>query len=33
MYFNRTNAKMVKVGKEKVANIKIYKAEFINGLW
>jgi peptidoglycan-associated lipoprotein len=24
---------MVKVGKEKVANIKIYKAEFINGVW
>jgi peptidoglycan-associated lipoprotein len=33
MYFNRTNAKMVKVGNEKVANIKIYKAEFVNGVW
>jgi outer membrane protein OmpA-like peptidoglycan-associated protein len=33
MYFNRTNAKMVKVGKEKIAHIKIYKAEFVNGIW
>ena len=33
MYFNRTNAKMVKVGKEKIAHIKIYKAEFVNGVW
>lgn len=33
MYFDRTNAKMVKVGKEKVANIKIYRAEFVNGKW
>jgi outer membrane protein OmpA-like peptidoglycan-associated protein len=33
MYFNRTNSKMVKVGNEKVANIKIYKAEFVNGVW
>ncbi len=33
MYFNRTNDKMVKVGNEKIANIKIYKAEFVNGKW
>lgn len=33
MYFNRTNSKMVKVGNEKVAHIKIYKAEFVNGKW
>jgi peptidoglycan-associated lipoprotein len=33
MYFNRTNDKMVKIGKEKIAQIKIYKAEFIDGKW
>jgi len=33
MYFNRTNETRVKVGKEYVANIKLYKAEKINGNW
>ncbi|MBS7786214.1 OmpA family protein [Flavobacterium sp. CYK-55] len=33
MYFNRTNDKMVKIGSEKIANIKIYKAEFVDGKW
>ncbi|HEX8269549.1 MAG TPA: OmpA family protein [Flavobacterium sp.] len=33
MYFNRTNEKQVKVGEEKVANIKIFKAEFIGDKW
>ncbi len=33
MYFNRTNEKKVKIGNEKVANIKIFKAEFIDGKW
>lgn len=33
MYFNRTNDKKVKVGDEKYASIKIFKAEFINGKW
>lgn len=33
MYFNRTNSKMVKIGNEKIAQIKIYKAEFVNGIW
>lgn len=33
MYFNRTNDKMVKIGDEKIANIKIYKAEFVDGKW
>jgi outer membrane protein OmpA-like peptidoglycan-associated protein len=33
MYFNRTNSKMVKIGNEKIAQIKIYKAEFLNGIW
>ena len=33
MYFNRTASKKVKVGKEKVANIKIMKAEFVDGKW
>lgn len=33
MYFNRTGDKQVKVGKEKVANIKIFKAEFVDGKW
>lgn len=33
MYFNRTNDKKVKAGKFEVAEIKIYKAEFIAGTW
>jgi peptidoglycan-associated lipoprotein len=33
MYFNRTNDKKVKVGDEKYASIKIFKAEFINNKW
>ena len=33
MYFNRSGDKRVKVGDEKVAMIKIYKAEFIDGKW
>lgn len=33
MYFNRTSDKKVKVGKLKVANIKIFKAEFKDGKW
>src|SRR5690606_29459181 len=30
MYFNRTNDKQVKVGEEKVATVKLFKAEFID---
>lgn len=33
MYFNRTNDKKVKVGDEKIAVIKIFKAEFVDGKW
>ncbi|HMK06318.1 MAG TPA: OmpA family protein [Flavobacterium sp.] len=33
MYFSRTNSKRVKIGKEKIANIKIFKAEFKDGKW
>ena len=33
MYFNRTNDKKVEVGDEKVANIKIFRAEFVDGKW
>lgn len=33
MYFSRTNAKRVKVEGEKIATVKIYKAEFINNEW
>ncbi len=33
MYFNRTSKKRVKIGDDKVAHIKIYKAELINGTW
>jgi outer membrane protein OmpA-like peptidoglycan-associated protein len=33
MYFNRSGEKQVKVGDEKVAMIKIYKAELVNGKW
>ncbi len=33
MYFNRTNTTRKKTGDDKIAHIKIYKAEFINGEW
>ena len=33
MFFNRTNDKKIKIGSEKIANIKIFKAEFIEGKW
>src|SRR6476620_5587890 len=33
MYFNRSGEKQIKVGEEKVAMIKIYKAELVNGKW
>jgi peptidoglycan-associated lipoprotein len=33
MYFNRSGEKRVKVGNEKIAMIKIYKAEFVEGKW
>ena len=33
MYFNRTNSERVKIEDAKIANIKIYKAEFIDGKW
>ena len=33
MYFNRTNDKQVKVGDEKFATIKLFKAEYIDGKW
>lgn len=33
MYFNRTNDKKVKIGDEKIAVIKIFKAEFVDGKW
>jgi peptidoglycan-associated lipoprotein len=33
MYFSRTNDKKVRVGDEKYASIKIFKAEFIEGKW
>ena len=33
MYFNRGSDKRVKIGDEKVAMIKIYKAEFVDGKW
>ncbi|WP_293895884.1 OmpA family protein [Flavobacterium sp.] len=33
MYFNRSSEKRVKIGEEKVAMIKIYKAEFVDGKW
>ncbi|MDI1316368.1 OmpA family protein [Flavobacterium sp.] len=33
MYFNRSGEKRVKVGEEKIAMIKIYKAEFVEGKW
>ncbi|TRZ41999.1 OmpA family protein [Robertkochia solimangrovi] len=33
MYFSRTNEKRVKIGDEKVANVKIYKAELLDSVW
>jgi peptidoglycan-associated lipoprotein len=33
MYFNRSGEKQVKIGEEKVAVIKIYKAELVNEKW
>ncbi|WP_299891309.1 OmpA family protein [uncultured Lacinutrix sp.] len=33
MYFNRTNKTRTKTGEERVAHIKIYKAEFVDGSW
>jgi len=33
MYFDRTSNKKAKVGGDKVAGVKIYKAEFVNGKW
>jgi len=33
MYFNRNNEHRVKVGNEKISQIKIFRAEFINGKW
>lgn len=33
MYFNRSGEKQIKVGDEKVAMIKIYKADFVDGKW
>src|SRR5690606_2331321 len=33
MFFNRTNAKRVEVNGEKIANIKIFRAEFNNDDW
>ncbi|APY11244.1 hypothetical protein BWZ22_08310 [Seonamhaeicola sp. S2-3] len=33
MYFNRTNSTRKKTDKERIAHIKIYKAELINGEW
>ncbi|WMI67349.1 OmpA family protein [Mangrovimonas sp. YM274] len=33
MYFSRTNDKRVKIGDDKIATIKLYKAELIDGKW
>ncbi len=33
MYFSRTNSKMVEVGNEKFASVKIYKAEWVDSKW
>ncbi|WP_047544621.1 OmpA family protein [Psychroserpens sp. Hel_I_66] len=33
MYFSRTNKKRIKIGEEKIAVIKIYRAEFIDSTW
>ena len=33
MYFNRTGDKQVKIGEERIATVKIFKAEFKEGKW
>jgi peptidoglycan-associated lipoprotein len=33
MYFNRTGDKRVKIGEERIATVKIFKAEFKDGKW
>ncbi len=33
MYFNRTNTEQKKLDKERIAHIKIYKAELVDGIW
>lgn len=33
MYFNRTGSKRIKIGEERLATVKIFKAEFIDGKW
>ncbi|WP_053991121.1 OmpA family protein [Mangrovimonas sp. TPBH4] len=33
MYFSRTNDKRVKIGDDKIATIKLYKAELVDGKW
>ena len=33
MYFNRTNEERIKIEDTEIANIKIYKAELVDGLW
>lgn len=33
MYFSRTNDKRVKIGEEKIATVKIFKAEMVEGVW
>ncbi len=33
MYFSRTNDKRVKIGEEKIATVKIFKAELVEGVW
>ena len=33
MYFNRTNKTRTKTGEERIAHIKIYKAELVDGNW
>ena len=33
MYFNRTNKSRVKTGDERIAHVKIFKAEFVDGKW
>lgn len=33
MYFNRTNHKKIKIGDRKIANIKIFKAQYVDNIW
>ncbi len=33
MYFNRTNKNRTKTGEERIAHIKIFKAELVDGIW